>query len=83
MNENIQRYYKKTDLPQALRELKGRPVVVFDLETNGLSNRSSVLSCSAFKFSIKGRQQLRRETRPLLPAPLTIPSYSPRQAPCS
>ncbi|MFO7731819.1 MAG: hypothetical protein R6V86_13770 [Spirochaetia bacterium] len=53
MNENIQRYYQKTDLPHALRELKGRPIVVFDLETNGLSNRSSVLSCSAFKFSIR------------------------------
>src|SRR6056297_2873465 len=53
MNENIPRYYKKTDLPHALRELKGRPIVVFDLETNGLSNRSSVLSCSAFKFSIR------------------------------
>jgi len=53
MNENIPRYYKKTDLPHALRELKGRPLVVFDLETNGLSNRSSVLSCSAFKFSIR------------------------------
>jgi DNA polymerase-3 subunit epsilon len=53
MNENIQRYYKKADLPHALRELKGRPLVVFDLETNGLSNRSSVLSCSAFKFSIR------------------------------
>ncbi|HKK66461.1 MAG TPA: hypothetical protein VJ967_11470 [Clostridia bacterium] len=53
MNENIQRYYKKSDLPHALRERKGRPIVVFDLETNGLSNRSSVLSCSAFKFSIR------------------------------
>ncbi len=53
MSIDIKRYYKKTELPQALRELNGRPVVVFDLETNGLSNRNSVLSCSAFKFSIK------------------------------
>lgn len=58
MTENIQRYYRKTDLPHALRELKGRPVVVFDLETNGLSNRSSVLSCSAFKFSIRSSTPL-------------------------
>ncbi len=53
MSIEIKRYYKKAELPQALRELNGRPVVVFDLETNGLSNRNSVLSCSAFKFSIK------------------------------
>ncbi len=53
MSIDIRRYYKKSELPQALRELDGRPVVVFDLETNGLSNRNSVLSCSAFKFSIK------------------------------
>ncbi len=49
------RYYQKTELPRVLRELNGRPVVVFDLETNGLSNRNSVLSCSAFKFSVDGK----------------------------
>ncbi|MFW5710863.1 MAG: hypothetical protein ACOC2R_05700 [Spirochaetota bacterium] len=59
MSIDIKRYYKKADLPQALRELNGRPVVVFDLETNGLSNRNSVLSCSAFKFSIKSANSSR------------------------
>ena len=57
MSMNSKRYYLKSDLPRALRQLDGRPVVVFDLETNGLSNRHSVLSCSAFKFSIDERQE--------------------------
>lgn len=52
----IQRYYRKNELPQALRNLEERPVVVFDLETNGLTNRSSVLSCSAFKLKIERKR---------------------------
>lgn len=56
MNQSSQRYYQKTELPRALRQLAGRPVIVFDLETNGLSNRNSVLSCSAFKFSVDKRE---------------------------
>lgn len=59
MSIDIRRYYQNTDLPQALRELNGRPVVVLDLETNGLSNRNSVLSCSAFKFSVDRHNQSR------------------------
>ncbi len=57
MSMNSQRYYQKSELPRALRQLDARPVVVFDLETNGLSNRNSVLSCSAFKFSVDERQE--------------------------
>ena len=52
MKEGIQRGGRTTDLRDALRQLNGRPLVVFDLETNGLSNHHSVLACSAFKFRI-------------------------------
>ena len=44
-------YYSIERLSRHLCNLQGKPIIVFDLETNGLSPRSSVLSVSAIKFA--------------------------------
>ena len=45
--------YSAAHLGSQLRKLRNRPIVVFDVETNGLSPRSSVLSISAMKYSFE------------------------------
>jgi len=79
MSMNSQRYYQKSELPRALRQLDARPVVVFDLETNGLSNRNSVLSCSAFKFSVDERQESTAYTAAEVRPASLFPSTGPLQ----
>ncbi len=49
-------YYRKADLIPLMKTHRKRPVVVFDLETNGLTPRSSILSCSAIKLVLNGSE---------------------------
>ena len=44
------RFYQKDDLLPLMQKHRNDPVVVFDLETNGLYGDNSVLSCSALKL---------------------------------
>ncbi len=44
--------YRADQLPELLRRCGRGPAVVFDLETNGISSRYSVVSCAAIKFDI-------------------------------
>ena len=48
------RYYSKHDLLSLMQKHRSDPVIVFDLETNGLDRGSSVLSCSAVKLLFTG-----------------------------
>jgi len=47
-------YFLKEDLLPLMQKHRTSPIVVFDLETNGLNSRSSVLSCSALKLRYQG-----------------------------
>jgi DNA polymerase III epsilon subunit-like protein len=56
--------YRQADLAPLLAACEGAPLVVFDLETNGLSHNSSVVSCAALKYRIsQGDGRLREEGR--------------------
>jgi len=47
---SFNRYYTKEELLPLMQKHRLEPVIVFDLETNGLNRGSSVLSCSAVKL---------------------------------
>jgi DNA polymerase-3 subunit epsilon len=50
------RFYEKKDLLPLMKKHRKDPVVVFDLETNGLRPENSILSCSAVKMVLDGTE---------------------------
>ena len=58
--------YRSAELPALIRSHGRSPVIVFDLETNGLSAASSVVSCAALKFSIDPARPALHETERFL-----------------
>ena len=62
---NYNQYYRKEDLLPLMQKHRSQPVVVFDLETNGLDPGSSVLSCSALKFIFDSSASAAGKTQPL------------------
>ncbi len=64
MNSRYQ-FFMKEDLLPLMQKHRSDPVIVFDLETNGLYHNSSVLSCSALKLLLDSGRSGAGDLQPL------------------
>lgn len=64
MNSRYQ-FFLKEDLLPLMQKHRSDPIIVFDLETNGLYHNSSVLSCSALKLLLDSTSSGTGDLQPL------------------